>query len=525
MKNTNVVGWLGSATLLSGLLACTPSSNVPGTNLYIEAADGKYHGPLVSLQILPETLDLQVKDGAQLWAQGTFEDGVTVDVTEHVYWENESPEVAYLGERVDGKVPVTAVGAGQAHLRALLGDLRGHLTFDVRPIVITELTIEGDTTLPNHEQLELRAVATYSDGTTREVTGEATWSSSDPSILRKIGHNVFRARSAATGAITVAFEGKQASHEVGVSCAYPPAIRTLVDAEVIPPLAWNGAYLADGSQMDLSFEAIHCGTQFPDAKTIVFLVSAGWCPACPSYIQRINGWASTLEQNGAVIVYMDADGNTPGTDANNAFTNAHINRLINNGPGVRVGDANTLPRKNMVKASPMVTAFPTVFVVRTRDMKIIANQTNSNYVLDLRGITANPDQDYSIPTEGRPLENNCSEEQEELSEPNDIPALAQEVFEPGVLSGGICDHHPDYYRISIDGRVRVSVEHEPLIGDLEVYLWNEFQHGPARQGNRIIGSFGTVAPVESFEFDGPGMIRIEGRRGASAPYTLTVERL
>jgi uncharacterized protein YjdB len=52
------------------------------------------------------------------------------------------------------------------------------------PAIVTEVLVSGKTSLSVlGETAQLTAVGKFSDGSTRGITGEALWTSSDPSVL------------------------------------------------------------------------------------------------------------------------------------------------------------------------------------------------------------------------------------------------------------------------------------------------------------------------------------------------------
>ena len=195
-------------------------------------------------------------------------------------------------------------------------------------------------------------------------------------------------------------------------------------------------------------------------------------------------------------------------------------------PGIWLGDADTRPSRGAMRGTPLVEGYPSAFVVRTADMKVITHQGLSQYVLPFAQIVNHLDVDWSNP--GAPeLPSNCGEEDEEDYEPNDEPNQAATI-EAGGFDGGICDNRPDFYLIDIRGDWQLDLEFSHGMGDLDVYV---FDPDAGEQGDVVtdingnpIGSYGTDDD-ESFQHRGEEMVIVVGYNGATAPYTLTLTEL
>lgn len=375
-------------------------------------------------------------------------------------------------------------------------------------------------------EVQLTLTATFEDGSTEDLAEGITWRIDDAAVATISEAGMFVAVAAGETTLHASVEVEGATHEaslqVEVVCRYPRFPNQIRLGEVMPPLRWDGAYREDGSQFDFALEDVYCGGEFADTEVVIFVVGAGWCSACTVFTQRnLNPQAAALYEAGALIVYVESETASFGP-ASNEYSQQHISRLIGDGLGLRVGDRDTSPEANYILDSDIVQAFPTVFLVRTRDMQVIADQGRSDYYLPFLDIVENPEADWTNP--GAPMfRSNCAEGDEEASEPNNSPGEAS-VLPPGTIQGGICEAAPDYFEIEVEGPWRVNLAFSHAAGDLDVYVWDEAVDGPLQEGGRLVGSNGT-GDVEQFEHRGPALLRVEGYQGASAPYTLTLTEL
>ncbi len=316
--------------------------------------------------------------------------------------------------------------------------------------------------------------------------------------------------------------GGDAGGDVAEQCTYPTHNDTLYVDEVIPPLYWDDARDDQGRIFPFSLEDFHCDEAYAEYDSLAIVVSAEWCPNCPDYMRRIDGLEAELEAAGMLILYVEAE-TSDYTAPTSAQANAHINRTLNfAGGGIRVGDADTRPGNRFFYYAPAVDGFPSGFVVRKRDMRVIAAQNVDPYILDWRAIADDLDANW-----GDPPPANCDASDEEDSEgPNNNPATAPTLV-PGVpVSGGVCDFNGDFYNVEVAGDWRVDLTFtHGSDADLDVVVWDTDagQYLTDSDGNAI-GSY-SETDNESFTYSGPAQILILGYDNSTAPYVLTLTEL
>lgn len=306
--------------------------------------------------------------------------------------------------------------------------------------------------------------------------------------------------------------------DANTPCVYPEAGPQVVFNEAMPKLSWQGVYNGNGDQLDYSMESFHCDAEYDAYDTILFVVTAEWCPACPDYIRHVHTQAGTLKNNRMQIVFVDAEQNDS-SPSTHTTTQEHISRLIDGNTGLRIGDGETQPSPLQITGSPIVQAFPSAFVVRRSDMKVIADQGRAEFILPLVDIAQNPNADWSDPANGGgpgTVEPNCGEEHEETYEPNDDPAQAPTITE-GSFEGGICAPAPDYYRIEHDGPWTLSIDFSHDEGDLDLFFWDFDKNEPDQQTGSA-----SLSDGESLSGNGPATLMIYGYEFATTTYSLTL---
>jgi hypothetical protein len=389
------------------------------------------------------------------------------------------------------------------------------------PVTAKALVLSSNAaTLALGESQALSATVRWSDDREEDATAQVVWSSSAPEIVSVEGGTV-RALLRGEAVITATFEQLFATAQISVSCNYPEDAGTQIRFNAtMPKLSWPAAFDKTGMPYAFSLEDVYCSAEQSEVSTLIFVISAGWCPNCPDYMRGIAADISDIETAGARVVLVEAQ-DTSYNPADSADAKSWLQRIAGNNIAISAGDSDVLPNPGVFYDSPLITAFPTAFVVRTRDMKVIADQGRTNSILPFVQIALHPDADWSDPD--NVMIQNCGPEEEETFEPNDVVSAAAELT-AGTFAGGICTNAPDYYRVSLPGRFRFSLELRHAIGDLDVYVWNASANAAVTENGRKVGSYGAT-DLETFEYSGPALIRVEGYQGATAPYTLSLEDL
>jgi hypothetical protein len=290
-------------------------------------------------------------------------------------------------------------------------------------------------------------------------------------------------------------------------CEYPASSGMLAQNQVLPPFVWSGAIL-DGEARGLDLEEFHCSDEYDRYESMILLVSAGWCSACPEYIQRLDGMAGTFEANGTLVAYLEVE-TASFEPATSPAAREFIDGLIMDGPGYRIGDAdNSMP--NTVRT--LVTQFPSAYFVRRSDMNIVADQAASTVVIDFESLSSNPDGGWEpvLP----PFVSDCTEADEEPGEPNDVRESAMALAADVEIEGGICADGPDFYRVDIEGPWRFDLYLDNFMGDLNLNLYND-------AGERIGGS-NQRANHDWIDFEGPAWVEVYGEDRASNVYRVSV---
>ncbi|MBV70891.1 MAG: hypothetical protein CMH52_06025 [Myxococcales bacterium] len=517
---------------------CNSTDDDDNQNLIMPYLDA---GPVPStdaaIQATPESLTLTLEQASfaadssqQMTATLTYDTGDTDDVTSSVTWSSSDEAVARFSETQSGLLD--GIAPGQTSITAAYDGLTSdavNVEITPQPGVLTATPnqfagLPGDSVTFSVQEMAGDAVS--------DVTESMTWTSADESIVTVDGH-IATIIGTGTTQIVGQYGAQMVTIDIeGIDCQYPANNGQIAFMEVFPDLFWKDSYLPDGTQVNFSMRHFHCSPRYADKETLIIVLGAGWCGPCSRMTRDIlNPRAPELVDMGAEILYLEAQ-DTNYELATSRFAYRHIGSLIDQGPGVRSGELDTqiytadstlMDVPGYVQGQPIVTGFPSVWVLRKRDMRLIADQGRSNYYLPFELICADPEADWSNPPPP-PFRSNCEEGDEELTEPNNTAQEATRI-EPGVFEGGICDAEPDFYRFTIAGPWRARLEFDSSEGDLDMLVYDKRSEQPVLDENgRALLSNGT-GDEEEIVHENAAILMIYGYNRTSTPYTLTIEAL
>jgi hypothetical protein len=179
---------------------------------------------LTGLDVQPVTTTLPVGSALPFTATGSFSDGTTQDLTAAAGWTSSVTTIAAVSNAPGQEGLVTGVAPGTARVAAAYQGRSASATVTVTSATVASIDVMPiSTTVPKSYTQQLRAYANYTDGTRREVTTQATWSSSSTTIATV--SNAAGTRGLATGvavgsvSIQASFGGKSGQGQLTVANA------------------------------------------------------------------------------------------------------------------------------------------------------------------------------------------------------------------------------------------------------------------------------------------------------------------
>ena len=213
---------------------------------------------LVSIVITPTNADLVLGTLKQFTAAGTFSDQSVKDITASVTWTSSDNSVA----AISGGGLATALALGSLTISATSGSVGASTSVNVESAVLSSLTIKPENArIAQLTGQQLNAIGTYTDGTTHNVTGKASWASSNTSVATIAATGLANAVAPGTTTITATLDSITASTILDVTNA------TVVSLSVSP----LGRTIAPGTR--LLFRAVGL---FSDGSTQIVTRESTW---------------------------------------------------------------------------------------------------------------------------------------------------------------------------------------------------------------------------------------------------------
>jgi len=211
---------------------------------------------LVSIEVTPASLELEISDSAQLTVTAFYSDGSDSDVTSLCIYQSTDESVA----TVSAGGLVGAVAGGNATIRATYGDLTDTCSVAVDQPELISLRVEPqNASLDIDDTVQLTVWATYSDNSVVDVTTQSSFRTSDFDVASVSAAGLVTAEGQGLATVTASFDTLEDGCQVQVN---PPV---LVAVEVFPAnVAMNiddtvnlfvRATYSDGSTDNLTLQA------------------------------------------------------------------------------------------------------------------------------------------------------------------------------------------------------------------------------------------------------------------------------
>jgi probable HAF family extracellular repeat protein len=174
---------------------------------------------LTGITVTPAAPSVPKGAKQQFTATGTYSDGTTADLTTTVTWASSNHRVA----TIDSGGLLTTLVRGTTTVTATAGSVSASTGVTVGPKVLVSLSLSpGNPTVPAGGTVQFTGTATYTDGTTLDVTTRGTWRSATLKVATIDLHTgLATAKKNGTTTITLHYGG------------LPPASTTLTVASIV----------------------------------------------------------------------------------------------------------------------------------------------------------------------------------------------------------------------------------------------------------------------------------------------------
>ena len=117
-----------------------------------------------------------------LSATGLYSNNISQDISHMLTWESSDPEILFISNHPHTQGLLTTIKSGQVTITATLGDVVQEQQITISDAVLSNIAIQADENLVTHSPLQLTATASYSNGSSRDITEKVYWHTEEESL-------------------------------------------------------------------------------------------------------------------------------------------------------------------------------------------------------------------------------------------------------------------------------------------------------------------------------------------------------
>ncbi|MBC7093899.1 Ig-like domain-containing protein, partial [Candidatus Bipolaricaulota bacterium] len=188
---------------------------------------------LESITVSPNFLNLLVGQTQQLTVTAQMSDGSSQDVTTQASYTSSNSSIASVSQ--SGQVTANSAGAATISVSYQGKTASVSVLVSVPVVIVEDLTVQPNpVSLSVGETQQLTVVARYSDGTAKDVTGSALYTSNNPSVAAVSAGGLVTGVAPGSTALAVAYGGRSAVVAVSVGAGGEAPV-------VVPPPPRGGS--------------------------------------------------------------------------------------------------------------------------------------------------------------------------------------------------------------------------------------------------------------------------------------------
>jgi uncharacterized protein YjdB len=257
------VSQTGSATITATFGTISGNSSLIATSAVV-----------TSIVVSPASVTLAVGQTQQYTATATLSDGTQENVTSSANWATSNSAEGTISNVSGTNGLLLATGAGTFTVGATMNSITGSTPVTVTGALLTSLTISPTpVTLPAGTTQQLTVTGNYSDGSTANVTGTSSWSSSSAAVASVDSSGVLHGVSAGSATVTATDGAITKNDSVTVSNATLSSI-SITPSSANVPLGVHAQLTATGTYSDGSTANLTSQVQWSSSSPAVATVSS-----------------------------------------------------------------------------------------------------------------------------------------------------------------------------------------------------------------------------------------------------------
>ncbi len=288
---------------------------------------------LASIAVTPSMASFSVGSSQQLTATATYSDGTTANVTSGVAWTAANVSVA----TVNSAGLATGVGSGSTSVSATLGGISGS---DTVAVAVSTKTVKSVAVTPLNASLavatteQLTATATYSDGTTANVSSAVSWISANAAVATVNSSGTATGVGAGSTTVTASLSGVAGMNAVTVTAA-----KTVSSIAITP----GNASVAMNSTVQLTATATYSDNSTADVTAAATWTAAHTTVATVSTDGLVTGVASGSTTIRAAVSGVSGTDSLTVNIAAGSGVNIATWHADNNRSGLNAGEQSLTP--------------------------------------------------------------------------------------------------------------------------------------------------------------------------------------
>src|SRR4030067_88682 len=138
---------------------------------------------LASIEVTPTNPSIALGPTRQFTAIGVYTDNTTQNLTRDVIWSSDNSGIAQIGNAEGSYGLAKSLATGTTTIKATSGSVQGSASLTVTSATLEALDVTpAIPSIPAGLKQQFLATGTFSDGTSKDMTSEVTWSSTNAGV-------------------------------------------------------------------------------------------------------------------------------------------------------------------------------------------------------------------------------------------------------------------------------------------------------------------------------------------------------
>jgi hypothetical protein len=306
----------------------TIAHTAPGSPLLIALNGSGTATGLVSITVTPANPTIAPDDTQAFTATGRFSDGHVATLTSSVTWSSSAPAVATIA----ATGVATGEAVGESTITATLGAISGSTLLTVAGASVTAIAVTPSMpSIALGRTQQFTAIATFTDGSTADVTATALWASATEATATISATGLATSVAQGTTLISATVGSVSGSTTLTVTAAELVSLSVTPD-DVTIAVGATQQYTATGTYSDGTTSDITASVSWSSATTATATISsAGLATGVAAGTSEITATQGLISDSTTLTVFLPiaVTATTPASGATSVLRNTAISVIFN----------------------------------------------------------------------------------------------------------------------------------------------------------------------------------------------------